>query len=286
MELNTWSIVAADPESGDVGVAAASCVPNVHIDAVAALVPGKGAAATQAYWDQENRDKVYELLLAGNLATDIIREVTDPGFDADHGIRQYGVVTIGDGSTTVAAFTGAENLPWSGDKQGINMAVTVQGNILVNEAVVAGALDAFQSTDDEGHNTLPDRMMRALEAGSAAGGDSRCNDDQIVQTAASAFILVARGSDNPYAAEEMGVTVSGAAEGPWLALSVAGTQFGPNPLIELRERYDLWRQENIPEGDLAPDSPKLAVIVVLAAFVLVAALLAIARSVFLRPENK
>src|SRR5438552_992544 len=53
VHLSTWSIVAVDPKTGDVGVAGASCVPQTHVDAIAALVPGKGAAAIQAFWDLE-----------------------------------------------------------------------------------------------------------------------------------------------------------------------------------------------------------------------------------------
>src|SRR5690242_14018504 len=67
--LNTWTIVAADPASGDVGVAGASCVP-MPIDAIAALVPGKGAAATQAFFDLGNRNEVYELLGAGKSSAE------------------------------------------------------------------------------------------------------------------------------------------------------------------------------------------------------------------------
>ena len=61
MEMTTWSVVAVDPLSGDVGVASASCVPS-FADALAALVPGKGAAATQASFDIDNRNVVYEAI--------------------------------------------------------------------------------------------------------------------------------------------------------------------------------------------------------------------------------
>ena len=58
MEMTTWSVVGVDPKTGDVGVAVASCVPSFG-DAVAALVPGKGAAATQAGFDIKNRKNGY-----------------------------------------------------------------------------------------------------------------------------------------------------------------------------------------------------------------------------------
>jgi uncharacterized Ntn-hydrolase superfamily protein len=215
LQASTWTIVAVDPETGDVGVAGASCVPNMHGDGLAALVPGKGAAATQAYWELENRNKAFQLLLDGHSAEDIIIQVSDPAYDAAVGARQYGVVTLSNGSVSAAAFTGKNNHPWAGDRQDSSMGVTVQGNLLVGEAVVADSLEAFQA-DEHGYNTLPDRLMRALEAGSAAGGDVRCNNDQVTQTAATAFILVARGTDQPYATRDIGITDQGTANAPYL----------------------------------------------------------------------
>jgi uncharacterized Ntn-hydrolase superfamily protein len=237
----TWSIVAVDPATGDVGVAAATCL-DLHIDAIAALVPGKGAAAVQARLSVPNRNVVYRLLQEGNSAEDIIQRVSDRAFDADVELRQYGIVTLNNGSVRVAAFTGKNTMHWAGSQQDISMGVTVQGNILVGEAVVADAMDAFKKSDAKGHNALPDRLMRALEAGSSAGGDRRCNNNQVMQTAATAFILVARGGDQPYAARALGITDMGTLNAPWLAISVVKPKFGPNPIPELRERYDVWRR--------------------------------------------
>lgn len=272
VQTSTWSIVAADPATGDVGVAAASCVPNVHADAIAALVPGKGAAATQALWALPNRNKVYELLQEGIPADGIIRQVSDPEYDPEVGVRQYGIVTIRNGTVTAEAYTGERNPEWAGDQQDAGMGVTVQGNILVSAAVVEDALKAFRSDDAQGRNTLPDRLMRALEAGSAAGGDSRCNDDQLSQTAATAVILVARGEDSPYAAKDIDTTDMGTADAPWLAISVAESRFGPNPLVELRSLYDLWRVDHITES-ATPDGAPLAGPYLIAAVILLALVL-------------
>jgi len=245
IQTSTWTIVAVDPATGDVGVAGASCVPNMHADAVAALVPGKGAAATQAHFDLENRNKVFQLLLEGFSADEIIRKVADPEVDPRVEDRQYGVVTMSNGAVRAEAFTGSDNLEWAGSRQDMDMGVTVQGNILVSEAVVSNALQAFRSDSRLGDSTLPDRLMRALEAGSAAGGDSRCNNDRVEQTAATAFILIARGTDEPYATRTIGVTDMGEADAPWLAISTTESQFGPNPIVKLRELYDEWREENL-----------------------------------------
>lgn len=252
LEMTTWSVAAIDPLTGDVGVASASCVPS-FADALAALVPGKGAGATQASFDIDNRNVVYNAIREGLTAEEVIARVTDPSVDQDTDRRQYGVVTLNDGVVYTAGFTapslegttegteGAER--WAGIMADAGMGVTVQGNTLVNEAVVADGLDAFQWEDPTGFNELPDRLMRALEAGSVAGGDVRCNDETTRQTAAMAFIVVARGGDEPYATEAIGVSDQGTSAAPWLAISVRGKRGGDNPLLELRLRYDQWRRQ-------------------------------------------
>ena len=242
LDMTTWSIVAMDPVTGDVGVSMASCVPETYGDAVAALAPGRGAAAVQARWDLTNRNRVFELLKDGLPAGEIVRRVTAPEADSVLGRRQYGIVTMAGGSVELAGFTGDQASTWSGRSYDRRRAVTAQGNTLVGEAVVGKALEAFLQDDPAGLNTLPDRLMRALEAGSAAGGDIRCNRDGITSTAATAMILVARGGDEPYATADIGMTDQGTPAAPWLALSETNVREGPNPIIELRRRYDAWRR--------------------------------------------
>jgi uncharacterized Ntn-hydrolase superfamily protein len=243
---STWSIVAVDPASGDMGVAAASCFPG-PIDAIAALVPGKGVAAAQANFTLENRDRVFSLLRAGEPAGAIVAAVTNESADAGAAQRQYGVVTLHGESVQVAGFTGADTLAWAGDRQDLAAAVTVQGNILEGEAVVNDALTAFRL--DTG--PLPDRLLRALEAGSAAGGDRRCNWEDVQQTASAAFIMVARGEDAPFVVSQLGVSEPDAAGAPWLYLSVTEPPRGENPLGALRRNYDAWRAEHLPAKDEA-----------------------------------
>jgi uncharacterized Ntn-hydrolase superfamily protein len=122
------------------------------------------------------------------------------------------------------------------------MGVSVQGNTLASHLVVENALAAFQWDDPTGFNQLSDRLIRAVEAGSAAGGDVRCNNATTRQTAATAMILVARGTDQPYAAEKIGMSDQGTPTAPWLAISVTDAKGGDNPLLELRRQYDAWRR--------------------------------------------
>ncbi len=254
LDMTTWSVAAIDPETGDVGGAAESCVPS-YADALAALVPGKGAAATQAGFDIGNRNVVYRGLREGLTAEEIIERVTDPTVDSLTDRRQYGVVTLHDGVVHVAGFTTPTRLGTTGEPDATRWAgvmgdprwgVTVQGNTLVDERVVADGLEAFRWDDPTGFNTLADRLMRALEAGSWAGGDVRCNDETTRQTAAMAFIVVARGTDPPYATESIGMSDQGTGAAPWLAISVRGERGGDNPLLELRLRYDRWRRGEEP----------------------------------------
>jgi uncharacterized Ntn-hydrolase superfamily protein len=120
--------------------------------------------------------------------------------------------------------------------------VSSQGNTLASAAVVQDPLDAYWRDDPAGFNALPDRLMRALEAGSIAGGDVRCNQGNIRQTTSMAAILVARGGDEPYATANIGMTDAGTANAPWLALSVQTARLAENPLLELRRQYDAWRR--------------------------------------------
>ena len=252
LDMTTWSVVGVDPATGDVGVAMASCVPNTLADALAALVPGKGAAATQAAFDVNNRNKVFAALKEGVSADEIIRRVSDSTTDARLGNRQFGVVTMSGGKAQAAGFTGKPMLdgapavngmkPWAGIRSDASRGVSAQGNTLASESVVANALAAFKWEDPTGFNQLSDRLIRAVEAGSIAGGDVRCNTATTRQTSATAMILVARGSDAPYATEKIGMSDQGTPGAPWLAISVTVAKGEDNPLLELRKRYDAWRR--------------------------------------------
>lgn len=243
-ERSTYSVVAMDPVTGDVGIAGASCVP-ISAGAMITFAPGKGAAATQAAFAPQNQAKVFELLRQGATANEIIEFVRDDAYDADARLRQYGVVTSRDGIVQAAGFTGKGNNDWAGDRQDGTMAVSVQGNALENAAVVKDALAAYTARD-VGAVELPDRLLRALEAASAAGGDRRCNRAGVRQTAQAAFIAVARANQPPFAATLGQDPAPEDPAAPWLYISVIEAPGGPNPLLELRSRYNTWRSENLP----------------------------------------
>jgi uncharacterized Ntn-hydrolase superfamily protein len=244
-EKSTFSVVAVDPLTGDVGIAGASCVP-ISAAGMTALVPGQGASATQASaLDPTQRMQIFDMLQQGATATEIIDFVSDESYDASNGIRQYGVVTLNGGKVRVAGFTGNQTEAWSGDRQNLAMAVSAQGNTLEGPHVVSDALAAFAATDI-GPVMFPDRLLRALEAASAAGGDRRCNGSDIQQTAQAAFIAVSRADQPPFAATMGRDPSPDDPDTPWLFISVIEGKGDPNPLLELRKQYDTWRSENLP----------------------------------------
>ncbi len=157
----TFSIVATDPEAGEVGVAVAS-----RFFSVGSVVPfgegGVGAVATQASADVSFGPRGLELLSRGVLPDEIAKILVRGDEAADR--RQFGIVSV-DGAS--ATYTGPNCTPWAGGRTGPNYAV--QGNILTGEDVVIAMEKAFLETD----GTLADRMYAALVAGDAKGGDSR-----------------------------------------------------------------------------------------------------------------
>lgn len=157
----TFSIVAHDAAAGEWGVAVAS-----KVLAVGAFVPwaaaGTGAAATQAHTNLSYGRDALLLLEVGFSAEQVVEILTE--LDEDRALRQLGLV---DSRGAAAAFTGEATTDWAGHRLGAGYCV--QGNILVGEEVLEAMAAAYE---DAGGN-LARRLLAALEAGDAAGGDSR-----------------------------------------------------------------------------------------------------------------
>jgi homoserine O-acetyltransferase len=174
--FGTFSIVAYDPATGDLGVAVASKVLGVG-----SIVPfakaNVGAIATQSLANTAYGPEGLELLAAGKGAEATLRTLTEADDQSDR--RQVGVV---DAKGRPAAFTGDECLDWAGHQVGDHYAV--QGNILTGENVIEDMASAYEKARDEDGSELADWLMAALAAADAAGGDSRGKQ--------SAAILVVR----------------------------------------------------------------------------------------------
>lgn len=158
---STFSIAAADPAAGEVGVAVAS-----KFLAVGAVVPWArarvGAVATQAHANTGYGPEGLDLLEKGLDPGEVLDRLTEA--DEGRADRQAGIVAA-DGRS--ATYTGERCNPWAGGLTGENYAI--QGNILTGGGVVDSMRTAFSSTTGR----LGDRLLAALRAGDEAGGDSR-----------------------------------------------------------------------------------------------------------------
>jgi uncharacterized Ntn-hydrolase superfamily protein len=161
--VSTFSIVAIDPENGDLGVAVAS-----RYFSVGSVVPwalaGVGAVATQADVNVGYGPRGIDLLRQGLNAKQVLdklmAEDTFPGKDG----RQVAIV---DAQGNIAAFTGPHAPHWAGDRQGKTW--SAQGNILIGPQVPEAMGRAFDATPGE----LAEKLYAALKAGDDAGGDAR-----------------------------------------------------------------------------------------------------------------
>ncbi len=157
----TFSIVGFDPGNGDLGVAVASKFP-----CVGAVVPwaraGVGAVATQAWANTDLGPDGLRLMAGGMPAPSALDAVLEGDDGRDE--RQAGFV---DASGGAATFTGSGCVDWAGGVTGEHFAA--QGNILAGREVVTSMADAFVGTEGD----LSDKLLAAVRAGDAAGGDRR-----------------------------------------------------------------------------------------------------------------
>lgn len=207
----TFSIAAFDPETGELGIAVASRVPFVGHDVPWALADG-GAVATQAWVNQQYGPDGLALLLEGKSASEVVSALVSA--DPDSAVRQLGIVDASGGS---ASFTGSETNAWAGGVTGPGYAI--QGNILVSEDVILEMERAFLETQ----GPLARRLLEALEAGEAAGGDSRGKQ--------SAALLVVRSGGGHDGASDR-----------FVEIDVFDHE---DPVQELERLYGIWEGYNV-----------------------------------------
>lgn len=217
----TFSIVAHCPRTGMLGVAVATAVP-----AVGSMCPyvetGVGAISTQSWVNPYLAIDGLGLMRAGQSAPEALDAVM--AADAGRDIRQIGVVDARGGS---AAWSGRNCTQWFG--QIVEPHFAVQGNMLIGGATIEAMADAFRSSATL---DLAERLLLALEAGEAAGGDKRGRQ--------SAALKVHHVEDYP-----------------WLDLRV---DEHPYPVAELRRVHTIARQQLTPfvEGMPTRDGPGTA----------------------------
>jgi len=159
--ISTYSIVALDETTGELGVAVQS-----HWFSVGFLVPwakaGVGAVATQSFVKVDYGPDGLQLMESGITAVDALKTLTSK--DEGEAVRQVGMIDI---KGNVAAHTGSRCIKYAGHIVGENY--SVQANMMANGTVPKAMAVAFEKTKGD----LADRMMAALEAAEAEGGDIR-----------------------------------------------------------------------------------------------------------------
>lgn len=277
----TWSVIAVDARTGQVIIASATCVrqggfaarqPNGArdlMDVQAVIVPGIGVAACQAGVDntRENQMLVYNEIRKGTPPSRILELLkTQEAARTPAALmerRQFGIVSIPDGKQVTrqnnrAGFNGSGNsrssLYFSGHV-GPDISYQVQGNTLLGDGVMHQAALAFTRAT----GTLADRVMAAMEAADANGGDHRCNCGTSVldfvpcdnKTAHVAYITIAEKDDTPGPSHNDGQYYA------YLSVTDDNTKAGEsgNPVKTLRLRYDAWVRSGSPRLSPPPPSP-------------------------------
>jgi uncharacterized Ntn-hydrolase superfamily protein len=239
--VSTFSIVARDPQTGEIGVAVQS-----HWFAVGQIVPwaeaGVGAVATQSFVDPSYGKLGLDLMRAGKSPEEALRGLL--ASDSGKAVRQVAMV---DGSGRVAAWTGCKDIYAAGDQVGrtgahfamsaashdpcietlsVGSDYSVQANLMANDKVWPAMAKAFEETKGD----LAERMLAALDAAQSVGGDIRGRQS------AALIVVKAKSSGKPWEDRIFDLRVDDNVE----------------PLKELRRLVALQRAYNhMNAGDLA-----------------------------------
>ena len=216
--VHTFSIVARDPATGELGVAVQS-----HWFSVGSIVAwaeaGVGAVATQSFVDPSYGKNGLDLMRSGRSATDTLKELLAK--DEAREVRQVAMI---DAQGRVDAFTGKNDIQAAGHIVGNNF--SVQANLMLNDKVWPAMARAFENAKGD----LADRMMAALDAAQLAGGDIRGRQ--------SAALIVVTGKPTGQAWKDRTFDLR--------------VDDNPEPLKELRRLVTLQRAYNhMNAGDLA-----------------------------------
>jgi uncharacterized protein DUF1028 len=256
----TWSIIAVDLSTRRVVIASATCVNNNDqflMGVQAVVVPGKGVAACQASVDGSHKNQmlVFQELQKGTDPKQILELLSvDPAFQS----RQFGILDLqGRGAGHSGLTNGYVSQDIQGRVAGTDIYYSIQGNILRPGEVVPNAVKAFLANN----GAITDRVMAAMEAADASGGDSRCSCPAPApgapqstipcdaKTAHLAYILMAEPNDTNGDSHNNGkyamyITVAQPSQ-PNNDRGPGAIKEGENlnPVKTLRMRYDVWRKQ-------------------------------------------
>lgn len=232
---DTFSIVAVDTETGEVGSAGASCLDENQIEGgvsiIGKLYPNRGAINTQALWNPTNQENAGKRLIEGMSPSEVKTWLTTNDAENNHRVRQYGIVDFDEnGLPRAAAYTGFLTTAYKGHLIGENYAI--QGNILLGPEI----LDSMEARFLQAEGSLAKKLMAALQGANVPGADKRCLNEGV--SSLSAFIRVAKPEDTE--------------DNYHLDIVVPFTPLGVEPIDILQAEFNEWlNPTNLPELTLS-----------------------------------
>jgi len=189
---DTFSIVAVDSVTGEVGSAGASCVnlipyPNMTNHFLGELFPSVGAINCQAYYLESNQVNARNRMNEGMTPSEIITWLEENDVQNNPHQRQYGIVAMVDGSPESAGYTGVNTDDYKNHVNGANY--SIQGNILLGQMV----LDSMEAQFLRAEGDLACKLMAALQGAKMVGADTRCTSNG--SSSLFSFIKVAQPED-------------------------------------------------------------------------------------------
>lgn len=245
----TWSIIIVDTRTGEIAIGCATCLTGFDLLTITpVLLVNRGAAAAQAsvnIGSIQNRAVIWAGLMSLASPAEILSALAAQ--DPQHQTRQYGIVDVLGRKQT---FSGTQNSQFAGGVTGSigTIHYSIQGNILTGAAVVTAAEQAILTSTGD----LPQRLMEAMEAARAMGGDGRCSCSPAAPTSCGApppsftksahigYMVVARQGDTDGTCT---MAALGCASGDYyMKLNVANqTAAAPDPVLQLATQFDAWR---------------------------------------------
>lgn len=217
---DTFSIVAVDTVTGEIGSAGASCVgPIGGIGAfiLSDVIEGIGGIHTQASWNATNQQNAHNKMLEGLSPQEIIDWLVINDAQGNPTIRQYGIVDLTRNGES-AAYTGVNCSNYKNHVTGPGY--SIQGNILLGQLII----DTMQTTFLNTSGPIANRLMATLQAAKIVGADTRC---AVRGTSSqSGFVKVVRIGDG---------------NTPYLQIVVPDTPIGNDPIDSLQTMFDNWK---------------------------------------------
>lgn len=230
---HTFSIVAIDTVTKEIGSAGATCLSGIQYPPgakmISDIIPGRGAIHTQAWYRETNQLIARSRMLAGDSPEQIIAWLLDHDEENTPEFRQYGIVDLDSmGSPRTAGYTG--ELCDSFKNHISERNYSIQGNILLGQQILDSMKSRFLNT----HGTLADKLMAALQGAKVIGADTRCF--QYNTSTLSAFIRVAKWGNKE--------------DSLYLDLNVPALPYGYDPIDSLQILYNEFLSTGVNDYEL------------------------------------